>query len=393
MPVGATLTNPQKSQTAAGAQQQGKRIAFRRSTRHHFEPFYDISKALLAADQLQGQIYVPAYGFIRGVWVLAEATGGSGTTTSAVAAGDSPWNSLQIGFVDVNGAPVYGPFSGNQSMYFGFLAFKYGGYRFNGDGRFLKFSAIATSGNFTAMFYIPIEGRQHDGMGALTNLNAAASYQISLTISGGAKIYTTSPSPTLPTLRVRMWLDAWGQPPPHDLLGNMTTPTPPALNTTFFHSVATFPIAGAGQQTIRLTRLGQYLRNLIFVLYDAAATPVRSDANWPDPAEIWMDDIQVASIGQNLWRTFMASWFNLTPNGTQDLVGTLDTGVYVFPFTDDGAGNGLPGNEWGNAYLPTLQSTRLEIRGNFGAAGTLYVLTDDVAPAGDIFAYQTPGNG
>lgn len=387
----ATLTNPPAQRTAAGQGGEGRRIPFRRSTRHHWEPFFDRSVVLTAADQLQTPIYVPAYGFIRGVWILGEATGGNGGTTSAVTAGDSPWNAIQVGFLDVNGAPVYGPFAGNQSMYFGFLAFKYGSYANPGDGRQLKFSAVATSGNFTACWYLPIEIRQHDGLGALTNLNAAASYQISLTISASTKIYATSPVPTLPTLRVRMWLDAWGQPPPHDLLGNMTSPKPPALNTTQFWSIASFPIAGAGQQTIRLTRLGQYLRNLVFVLYDAAGTPVRTDTNWPDPAEIWMDDIQVSSMGQVLWKEHMAKWYNLTPNGTQDSSGTLDTGVYVMPFTDDGSGFPGLGDEMGNAYLPTLQSSRLEIRGNFGGAGTLYVLTNDIAPAGDIFAPS--GNG
>jgi hypothetical protein len=44
------------------------------------------------------------------------------------------------------------------------------------------------------------------------------------------------------------------------------------------------------------------------------------------------------------------------------------------------------GNEERNRYLPTLQSSRLEIRGNFGAnATTVSVLTNDIAPAGDIF--------
>jgi len=61
----------------------------------------------------------------------------------------------------------------------------------------------------------------------------------------------------------------------------------------------------------------------------------------------------------------------------QDVERSADAGVLVFPFTDDQDG-GI-GYESRHMWLPTVQSTRLEIEGAFGAAGTLEILTNDVA--------------
>jgi hypothetical protein len=60
----------------------------------------------------------------------------------------------------------------------------------------------------------------------------------------------------------------------------------------------------------------------------------------------------------------------------------------VFQFIDDDSA--VIGNEERNRYLPTLQSSRLELRGTFGAnTASISVLTNDVAPAGDIFVGST----
>jgi hypothetical protein len=55
-----------------------------------------------------------------------------------------------------------------------------------------------------------------------------------------------------------------------------------------------------------------------------------------------------------------------------------DTGVIAYPFTHDFDGH--PGNEMKDLWMPSMQSSRLEIRGTFGEAGTLSVLTNDIRP-------------
>lgn len=396
MPPIPGLTNPAAGQTTRGGSARSRNvIPFRRSTRKHMEPFFDSSLTLTTGSQTLSPVNVPAYGFARGIFMRVDATGGSGSTTSAVLAGDGPLNAYTIGLLDVNGAPIYGPFFGNQGTYFSYLIAKYGGYRRAMDARqnFI-FGTGSSGGNFSYRTYIPLELSRTNGIGALTNLNAAAAYQLFLTLQPSTTIFTTSPSPTLPTVRVRLWLDAWAQPPAHDLLGNMTSPAPPAVNTTQFWSLASFNVT-TGANIIRLTRLGQFIRNLIFVLY-TGATPARADNDWPDPAELWLDDYQLASIGQDVWQDWhIGAEFNINPNNVDTSAAGLsgrDTGVYPYSFADDGDSLFIGGEHF-NGYLPTLQSSRLELRGTFGsnqAAKTLFVLTNDVAPAGDIWATTGP---
>jgi hypothetical protein len=61
----------------------------------------------------------------------------------------------------------------------------------------------------------------------------------------------------------------------------------------------------------------------------------------------------------------------------------LDNGVFVYDFMHEF--DGMLGRENRDLWLPTLGSTRLELQGSFGAAGTLTVLTNDVAIAGNVF--------
>ena len=61
----------------------------------------------------------------------------------------------------------------------------------------------------------------------------------------------------------------------------------------------------------------------------------------------------------------------------------LDNGVFVYDFMHEF--DGLYGRGNRDLWLPTLGSTRLEVQGSFGTAGTLTVLTNDVAIAGSVF--------
>lgn len=395
------LTNPAAGRTTQGQGQTRAAIPFRRSTRKHMEPFFDSTITMTAGSTQISPINIPAYGFIRGIFIRVDATGGVGSTTSAVLAGDAPFNALTAGLLDVNGAPIYGPFMGTQGTYLSYVIAKYGGYRRAMDARqnFI-FGTGSSGGNFSYRTYLPLEISRMNGIGALTNLNAAAAYQLFLTLNPSTTVFGTSPAPTLPAIRIRLWLDAWAQPPAHDLLGNMTSPAPPAVNTTQFWSVATFPV-NSGSNIVRLTRLGQFIRTLIFVLYGGASNPnTRVDNDWPDPAELWLDDYQLASIGQDTWQGWhVGAEYNLNPNAVDGGAGqvatglsTRDTGVYPYSFADDGDSLFI-GSEHFGGYLPTLQSSRLEIRGTFGSTNAvkqLFVLTNDVAPAGDIWSTVGP---
>lgn len=386
MPPVAAL-NPPAANTPAGQGKQGATVPFVRATKKHREPIFDTSVALTAAAQVlpNTPLNVPAYGYLRGLWVRVDATGGSGTTAAAVAAGDAPFNVFGfLGLFDVNGAPIYGPFTNGYNA---FLIGKYGAYHRYFDARQNDFQAVQTSGNFRFWLYIPLEFNRRNALGSLANLNAAATYKLQMSLNPSTTIYSTPPTPTLPTIRVRVWLDAWAQPPATDLLGNMTAQQPHNHGTTQFWSEQVYVVA-QGQQTVRLLRVGLYIRTLIITLRSSAAGAPRDDADWPDPIQLFLDGFELVNESQNFLWNEQYSQYNTTPN-TLDGANTRDTGVYVFTYTDD---DGMvPGCEERNRYIATLQSSRLEIRGSFGAsAQTLSVMTNDISPNGNIFVPDNP---
>ena len=357
-------------------------VPFIRAAKKHREPFFDQTNALGTA---LSPINIPAYGFLRGVWIRVDASGGAGAASLAPTA-DSPFNCSQfMGLFDVNGAPMYGPFG---SSYRAFEIQKYGAYHRYLDGRQNDFLAPVTGnqGAFRVWFYVPVELVRRNALGSLANLNAAATYKLQLTLNSSAALYGAGTFTTAPTVRVRCWLDAWAQPPATDLLGNMTAQTPIAHGTTQFWSEQVYPI-GAGQQTVRLLRVGLYLRMLIVTLLGAAGARDVTDTDWADPVQLFLDGFELVNMSQNLLWTELYTLYNVTPNSTE-AANARDSGVYVFQFVDDDSS--VVGNEERNRYLPTLQSSRLEIRGSFSGAVTgLSVLTNDVAPQGDIFAAGT----
>lgn len=389
---GPAVTSPPGSRTPQGQGKGGAVVPFIRATKKHREPFFDQSNA---PGTTLSPINIPAYGFLRGIWIRVDATGGTGAVAAygtAVVGFDFGLNVFSfIGLFDVNGAPLYGPFASSFQSY---LIGKYGGYYRYFDSR-CGDATFPTNGNFGFWLYLPVELVRRNGLGALANLNAAATYKLQLTLNSVANIYSTVPTTGPTAIRVRCWLDAWAQPPANDLLGNMTAQMPVVHGTTQFWSEQVYVI-GSGQQTVRLLRVGLYIRNLICTVRQTSGarnitSQVVSDAMWPDPVQIFLDGFELQNIGQNFFWQEMYSLYNVNVQQPDVLAGAAaaiqsarDTGVYNFNFIDDDSS--VIGNEERNRYLPTLQSSRLELRGSFGAnAASLSVLTNDVAPGGDIF--------
>lgn len=375
MPAPAALSPP-AGRTPQGNNTRGV-VPFIRSTKKHREPFFDQTNA---PSTTLSPINIPAYGFLRGIWMRVDAVGSTGS--AATYSQDNPFNVLAfLGLFDVNGAPLYGPFATGYNAY---LIGKYGAYHRYYDARQNDF-AVPTSGLFRFWVYIPVEMIRRNGMGSLANLNAAATYKLQITLSSGTAPFLAGPTGPVTGFRIRLWLDAWAQPPATDLLGNMTQQTPVAHGTTQFWSEQVYTIS-AGNQTVRLLRVGLYLRMLIVTLRIAAGT--RSpDTDWADPVQLFLDGFELTNVSQNFLWNEQYSLYNTSPN-TPDTANNRDTSVYVFQFVDDDSA--VLGNEERNRYVPTLQSSRLEIRGVFGAtASQLSVMTNDIAPAGDIFVGST----
>lgn len=358
----ATLAPPAKK-AGPGKAPARQLVPFIRASYEHREgAFLDVSNQIAAGAIQIAPADVPAFGYARFLWLLIECT--SGVLGAGALNEDYPFVLLnQVTFKDINGAPIVGPHTGYDL----YLINKWGGYTWASDPTADPFYV----GTINAVFalIVPLEITRFDGYGSLGNMNSAANYKLEITLAASATAFNTAPT-TTPTVRVRAYLDAWQQPAAVDAQGNPNQVTPPGNGTIQFWSVAT-AVVQAGDQTIRLPRVGNLIRNLIFVYRDDSSPSVRTTTEFPDPLLFNWDARQVYQDARSFFLWNERHIYGLTP----------DTGVFVYCFTDDQDGHA--GNENRHLWLPTVQATRLEIRGTFGGSGgSLRIITNDVAPVG-----------
>lgn len=344
-------------------QTQVRAIPFTAAAHEHYEQA-DLDAILVGAAQSQRPPKeIPAYGFMR--HILLECTFSGGTIGAGVLNIDFPWNVLQnVQLLDTNGAPIMGPLDG-YSLY---LANKYGGYAYKQDPRL----DIGYDGTINGKFWlrIPVEISRHNGYGSLANQNAANSYKLQYTINlatGPTGLFTTAPT-TPPTITVRAFLEAWSQPAPTDLAGRPQEREPVGHGTTQFWTSFTKQ-TGAGQNNVLFTRVGNLIRQWIIVARTAAG--VRSDTVFPDPFILQWD-------ARNLTSETQATRIKLQEEHYQ-APSTRDPGVFVFSFNNLVVGHG--GDEEPNLWLQTVQASRVELQGAAAAAGSLQIITNDIAVA------------
>jgi hypothetical protein len=320
----------------------------------------------------QQQFLIPSYGYLSAALLSIAATGGAGV--AATPGNDSPFNILaNILLADVNGTPII-----NLDGYAAYLMRLYGGYRlFRPDTSTYAFSAISASGpgNFKLMHELYLEFSGHEGLGCLPNMDASAAYKLTLTYN--AMTAGTGPNnvygvvPTTPPTAITSVLEmlARGRPAPVDAYGNAQETEPPAPGTVGYWTSQSFPVV-VGTNNIILTRVGNFIRNQILVFRDATGIRSNADSTGVTPTVLEYDwdagqryILNVASLRQ---LAFELNGFD-APAGVVPLQNTTDP-------------DGIPVNESGYEWLPTVGATKLQLRFTSAAAGTLQVITNDVVP-------------
>lgn len=377
MPTAATGSVATRPRGDAANAPASAAVPFVRASAEHRESIFDITRQLLTSEQDLSVFDIPAYGYVRAIVLHVQATGGA--ATGAVATEDGPWNVLRnIALTEPNGAVIQ-QFGTGHDLY---LANKWGGYR-DADGADFKASptyspVVSINGNFSFMVRVPVELNLRDGLGSLPNQNAAAQFKLRLSLARIADVLGGTIT-TAPTVRVRAYLEAWDQPEIQSG-GLMNQVNPPAMNTTQFWTATQINYA-AGQQTLKFSRVGNYVRNLILIARRANGTRAQGDADFPDPATLTLDVRPLDTVDKASWKHQMFERTGFSASAEQ--AKGLDNGVFVYDFTHEF--DGSLGRENRDLWLPTLTSTRLELVGNFANAGTLTVLTNDVAVAGSVF--------
>lgn len=335
-------------------------LPFIASTHEHTEPAFDITLTPGAAvvNPSGGQLDIPAAGYVRSIFLEISGSGGTGGTIAA----DGPWNLLQsIGLNEVNSSTIINPIDG----YALYLANVVGGYAYTNDPAQAPFH-VGSAPNPVFFLRVPVEIAAKDGLGSLVNQNAAAQYKLSLALNTLAAAFSVAPSP-VPAMRIRGWLEAWTLPADQDMRGRPQAQTPPLVGTGQYWSHETRSVfVGANTQQIR--RVGNYIRALVFVARNGSG--VRDDTVFPDPMRFNWD----GNMQQNASQRYLQQYFREKVNGPF----TRPAGVFVLPFNH--VTTGRMGNEDPSLWLPTTDSSRLEIEGNSATAGTIQIITCEVAP-------------
>jgi hypothetical protein len=372
------------SATSGGGAQSA--LPFTSSARRHREQMA-LANAVIGtgtafqATQIPEQS-IPAYGFLRGLW-LRVATTTAGTGTGAAASADGPFNFFgAISITDPDGAPIYSVNSG----YTAYIIHKYGGYVSGAsivDPKLDNFysGVSATGGNFQFQLWLPLELAMRSGIGALPNTDSGKQYKLNISTNASTVVYATPPATTFPVLTVTCYIDCWTQPPTTDVLGRALTRVPPVVGTTQYWTRQSIPVNAGQSNGQTFGRVGNLVRGWIFIYRTAAGARVLNSAlNWPSPAILYRDGYNYDVIEVNNWLNEIAIRYGL--NAAPDAAGGPDNGVFPYMFIFDFGGG--PGEEMRGQWWPTLQSSRIELDGSYGVAGTLEVLTNDVAPTGDV---------
>lgn len=343
----------------AATAQQVPMVPFVAAAHEHVEPAFTKTATLGAATQQLDPIDVPSYGYLRHMFL--EITSASGTIGTFVAGADFPWNIIQsITLLDVNGAPIVGPIDGYALLWANIL----GGYVFRQDPRDSPWF-VGSAPNPAFFIRVPVEISHYDGLGSLANQNSAAPYKLQITLNSTTAIGTGAFG-VAPTITIRGWLEAWSLPNAQDVRGRPQQQLPPVHGTGQFWT-SRRPDVLAGNITVPVNRVGNLLRNLLFISRDASG--VRVDTSFPDPILLNWDGRQQYQHSQ---RHMQQMLFERLVDVTRD--------VGVWAYTFDHSQMGRAGDDTPNLWLPTVQSTRLEIAGTIAVSGSIQVVVNDVQP-------------
>lgn len=395
-----TMSTPGVSGTSKGTQPQGQNGGsmnpFVRAAIPHEEACgYDVTRQMSANIQQLPDIEVPAYGYMRYVRINVECTGftapGTGTLQTHE---DFPFNAItNIIQQEPNGAQLHSYPNG----WWVYAANRWCGFRYCPNPKGASTYGVDENGNFKFSIYIPTELNVRDGLGGLPNQNSAANFRIRLSLAALQDIFLGGVTPGgTGNVRVRAYFMGWDQ-PEDQADGQSNATVPPAMNTTTFFSQQQFGVNN-GNQNIRLTRVGNYIRNLVFVLkspdanQNNALTRAAGDNAFPDPVSLFYDTRPLDIVSRASFldridaRHDSRAWVGsaaLEP----DQPGARDNGVFPYDFEHEFDGKVGMGTR--DQWLRTLSSTRLEIGGQWnvgeGNKGVLYVLSNDVVTVGNVF--------
>jgi hypothetical protein len=305
-------------------------------------------------------------GFLRGIEL--EMTAAGGTNSTGVLAGDIPWSVISsISIESVDGVPVLYPMTGYQLYLVSRFCRLW-------DGDPATDPTYAATINPQFRIRVFVESRMT--IGCLNNTDARAQYRIRYTVAAfNPGIVTTTGDAVAPALTFQGALEVWAQPPAADLAGNPIVQVPDGTSLQRFISRQGGIAMSTGTVTAQSNRVGNLIRTLILEFRNSSGVRTNLTA---DPLRFRLDNTQLSSENRSHKDYDMDIFYN----GDAPAIATRPTGIYVFHRWHD------PGKMMGPYWLPSTEASYLTFEVNGGAAaGTLTILTEDLAPVGPVPAH------
>jgi hypothetical protein len=323
--------------------------------------------------------YPKTNGFLADLWIDVVFTS-AGNSAAVAFNEDYPLRAVaNFQLSDTGGQPILGPMNGWELEIF----VKWGGYSFSDDTTLSQtYSAVtgtgATGGSFSFIIQIPVQFVRREPLGPLPNTNSNNAYAVDITLSTIAQIYSVAPT-AAPTYTVKLYQDAYRQSSGHDAQKNATVTTPPGLGAVQYMRRNTIATT-AGQVDLQLNQQEGSYRTLIFVLRDSASTRSQGEADWPDPAQVYLNNDVPYDRAKRYWQRRMERDYGYT--AALGANGGKENGVYVLPFITDNGGQA--GSEDRYKYLSVSAADTLGFRGVIGGSGVhnLTTMYNFVRPPG-----------
>jgi len=330
-------------------------------------------------EDLSNTIYnISPTGWIRGLWCDFSMAVTGQSTNSVSYHNDNPWSVInKVTLRDLGQQAIIGPIGGYDWL----TLCKIGGYMFVSDPRSeLTYTATtgtgSTAGSFTFSLYLPFEFVQRDGLGVAEN-QSKPGWTVEIWMDSQANTYNQVPS-VQGTLTITFTPVSYTKPIAASPAGRPFSQTPPKKGTLQYWRSENESQPASSSEYDLVNGVGFPIRNLIYKLIDTSTgTRATGDTDFPSPATLQYGNVIMFSKTKTRWQSEMGRAFGWTVT-TADSADARENGVYAWWRTQDF--DQLPGNELRYRYLDTATNTLVRISGTFGAASTLYVLTNWIAP-------------
>lgn len=387
----STASSTQTANSSASSNQVATSLPFSVASRLAKRQSFALTNVSLASASptvpAGSPVQVPAVGYLQALRL--EFTGTvSGGTSPALVTGDTPWNVISsIAVTNSAGQNLIAPMTGYEL----YLINKYG---FQGAGLAAPIGALqdpknnpsysASGSGFHFFLDLPFTIDQRFGMGAIPALASNRSYNVQITYNSIANVYSGAPNLSVTVDATAVY---WEVPVSTTPGGVQQVTTPYGGDTLSLWQKET-ALLTQGENTTKSSNVGNVIRNIILVARDSTGNRL-TFADWSNVVELYLDNNPLIREKKTEWLDELARQYGYI--GTSDAAGGLDSGVFVFPFALLAGGNAGDPSSSKAQYLPTLDATLMQLKGNAwgagAAGGTLTIITQAVTTSNIGYIY------